>query len=56
MSIQINSVLSDRILTAYFTGGLILTSKQNTFSMDPNQILSPVQHIFDMHNQDGNMP
>jgi len=56
MSIQNNSVLSDRILTAYFTRGLNSNSKQNTFNMDSNQILSSVQHIFDMHNLGGNMP
>jgi len=56
MSIQNNSVLSARILTAYFTGGLNSNSKQNTFSMDPNKILASVRHILDMHNQDGNMP
>ena len=54
MPIQNNPVLSDWILTTYFTGGLNL--KQNTFNVDPNQILSSVRHIFDMHNQNGNIP
>jgi hypothetical protein len=56
MSIQNNSFLSDWIWTAYFRGGLNSNSKQNIFNMDPNQILSSVWHIFDMHNQEGNMP
>lgn len=55
-SIQNNSVLSERNLTEYCTGGPNFNSKQNTFNIDRNQILSSVQRIFDTHNQDGNMP